>query len=149
MRQLSSVVGALAAVVALATGCSSTAGTPVAEKVGTATTETATSAPSTTAPSTTPQAVPAGEPVGTAVLSVRGGGAPVTIRYRINGGPEQTETNVVLPWEKQYDVYWELGSEVSADGGDAELICTIIFDGDQLVSFKSEPRPTCTFAYWG
>ncbi|CAJ1587225.1 hypothetical protein [[Mycobacterium] wendilense] len=149
MRQLRYAVVALFGVVALATGCSSTAGTPVAEKAGTATAETATSAPSTTSPSTTPQAAPAGDPVGTAVLAVRGSGAPVTIRYRINGGPEQTETNVVLPWEKQYDVYWELDSEVSADGGDAELICTIIFNGDQLVSFVSEPRPTCTFAYWG
>jgi hypothetical protein len=31
-------------------------------------------------------------------MKVSGGSAPVTIRYRINGGPEQTETNVLLPW---------------------------------------------------
>jgi hypothetical protein len=82
-------------------------------------------------------------------MKVSGGSAAVTIRYRINGGPEQTEPNVPLPWEKQYSVYNELESQVTADGGDVALTCTIIMDGDKLVSLKSEPRPTCSFAYWG
>lgn len=99
-------------------------------------------------PSSAP-AAPTGQPVGTATMKVSGGSAPVTIRYRINGGPEQTETNVPLPWEKQYPVYNELESQVSADGGDVALTCTIIMDGDKLVSLKSEPRPVCNFAYWG
>ena len=73
----------------------------------------------------------------------------MTIRYRINGGPEQTEPNVPLPWEKQYSVYNEVESQVSADGGDVALTCTIMMDGDKLVALKSEPRPTCSFAYWG
>lgn len=148
MRQPSSVgavFGAVALVVA-ATGCSSTSGTPVAERAEEA-------AATVTAPSSsvaTPSPVaPTGEPVGTAVMAVRGGDASVTLRYRINDGPEQTETNVSLPWEKEYPVYEKLESEVSADGGDAELICTIIFNGDQLVTFVTEPRPTCSFAYWG
>lgn len=82
-------------------------------------------------------------------MKVSGGSGPVTIRYRINGGPEQTETAALLPWEKQYPVYNQLESQVSADGGDAALNCTIIMDGDKVVSLKSEPRPTCDFAYWG
>ncbi len=94
-------------------------------------------------------APPAGESVGTAVMKVSGGGAPVTIRYRINGGTAQTETNVTLPWEKSYPVYDQLESEVAADGGDAALTCTIIMDDDMLVAFKTEPRPVCDFAYWG
>ncbi|WP_231986654.1 hypothetical protein [Mycobacterium sp. 852002-40037_SCH5390672] len=103
----------------------------------------------TPAPATPTSAAPTGQPVGTAVMKVSGGSAPVTIRYRINGGPEQTETNVPLPWEKQYPVYNEVESQVTADGGDAALMCTIIMDGDKVVSLKSEPRPTCNFAYWG
>lgn len=149
MRLWSHAVGVVVSAVALvATGCGSTAGTPVAETGN----EPATSPTTTSTQTTTLQAAPAaptGAPVGTAVLAVRGGDARVTIRYRINEGPEQTETNVVLPWEKHYDVYEKLETEVSADGGDAELICTITFDGDQLVSFVTEPRPTCSFAYWG
>lgn len=82
-------------------------------------------------------------------MKISGGSAPVQIRYRINGGPEQTETNVTLPWEKRYPVYNELQSQVSADGGDAALTCSITMNGDKLVSFKTEPRPTCSFAYWG
>ncbi len=94
-------------------------------------------------------AEPTGAPVGTAVMKVIGGSAPVTIRYRINGGAEQTETNVTLPWEKQYSVYDELKSEVAADGGSAALTCTITMDGDKLVSFKTEVKPVCSFSYWG
>ena len=103
----------------------------------------------TSSPPASTSTAPTGQPVGTAVMKVSGGSAPVTIRYRINGGPEQTESNVPLPWEKQYSVYNEVESHVSADGGDAALTCTIIMDGDKLVTLKSEPRPTCSFAYWG
>ncbi|MEB4209841.1 hypothetical protein [Mycobacterium sp. 94-17] len=103
----------------------------------------------TPAPTAPTSVAPNGNPVGTAVMKVSGGSGPVTIRYRINGGPEQTETNVPLPWEKQYPVYNELESRVAADGGDAALICSIIMNGDKLVSFKSEPRPVCNFSYWG
>ncbi|MCV7338195.1 hypothetical protein H7K12_24645 [Mycobacterium senegalense] len=94
-------------------------------------------------------AEPTGAPVGTAVMKVLGGSAPVTIRYRINGGAEQTESNVTLPWEKQYSVYEEVESEVAADGGNTELTCTITLDGDKLVSFKTEVKPVCNFSYWG
>ncbi len=139
------VVGALA-LVAAATGCSSTSGTPVAERAEEA--AATVTAPSSPVDSPAPVA-PTGDPVGTAVMAVRGGDASVTIRYRINDGPEHTETDVSLPWEKEYPVYEKLDSEITADGGDTELICTIIFNGDQLVSFVTEPRPTCSFAYWG
>ena len=71
----------------------------------------------------------------------------MTIRYQINGAPEQTETNVTLPWSKQYPVFKEIDTSVSADGGDAELICTIIMDG-KLAAFVTQPRPTCSFAYY-
>jgi hypothetical protein len=81
-------------------------------------------------------------------MQVSGGAGPATIRYQINGGPEQTEANVTLPWEKQYPVYSEVQSSVTADGGDAELICSIMMDG-KLLAFKTESRPTCSFAYWG
>ncbi|OBH56885.1 hypothetical protein [Mycobacterium sp. E2479] len=103
----------------------------------------------TAGPSGPTSVAPTGQPVGTAVMKVSGGGGPVTISYRINGGPEQTEANVPLPWEKHYSVYNELESQVTADGGDVPLICTIIMDGDKVVALKSEPRPTCNFAYWG
>lgn len=103
----------------------------------------------TSAPPVATSVSPTGQPVGTAVMKVSGGSSPVTIRYRINGGPEQTESNVPLPWEKQYPVYNEVESQVAADGGDTSLTCTIIMDGDKVVSLKSEPRPTCNFAYWG
>jgi len=83
------------------------------------------------------------------VMKVVGGGGPVTIRYRINGGEQQTETNVTLPWEKQFPVYEKLDTEVSAEGGDAMLACTITLDGDKLVSYVNDVRPRCTFAYWG
>lgn len=134
------------------TGCSRTAtGTPVADPAAVTASALPTSALSTSALPTPalPASPPQSAPVGSAVMSVTGGSGPVTISYRINGGPEQTEPNVTLPWEKQYSVYDELESEVTADGGDASLICTITMDGDMLVSFKSEPRPTCNFAYWG
>jgi hypothetical protein len=89
-----------------------------------------------------------GNPIGTATMRVSGDPGPVTLRYQINGGPEQTETDVSLPWEKQYPVYNEISTSVSADGGDTAVTCTITMDGN-LVSFKTEPRPTCSFAYFG
>lgn len=124
-------------VAAAATGCTTTTGTPVAMT---------TSAAASESPEVSE---PTGPPVGTAVMKVTGGSAPVTIRYRINGGAEQTETNVTLPWEKQYPVYDELESEVAADGGSTALTCTIMMDGDKLVSFKTEVNPVCNFSYWG
>jgi hypothetical protein len=146
MRQSRGLAGVTVSVVlaaAAATGCTTTAGTPVAR--------TASAAPSSQAPaeSTAKAAEPTGAPVGTAVMQVIGGSAPVTIRYRINGGAPQTESNVTLPWEKQYSVYERLESEVAADGGSAGLTCTIMMDGDKLVSFNSDVKPVCNFAYWG
>lgn len=107
-----------------------------------ATTATRTAAPPPVAPT------PTGEPIGTATMSMSGGTRPVTITYSINGGPEQTEADVLLPWSKDYPVYPELDTWVKAADGDAELMCTITMDG-KLASFKTEPRPTCSFAYWG
>jgi len=77
------------------------------------------------------------------------GSGPVTIRYQINGGPEQVDNNVTLPWSKDYPVYNELSSSFTADGaGQTVLVCSITMDG-KLLAFRSEPNPTCTFAYWG
>lgn len=142
----------LVAVVAAAAGCSTTQGTPVAAKSVTgASTSTASAAPTTTAATTTTSAAPAppaGPPISTATMRVGSGTGPVTIRYQINGGAEQTVTGATLPWEKQYPVYDKIQSSVTADGGDAEITCSIIMDG-MLVAFKTEPRPTCSFAYYG
>ena len=66
-------------------------------------------------------------------------------------GPLHEETPRVQrceAWEKQYPVYDEIQTSVTADAGDAELIGTIIMDG-KLVSFVTEPRLTCSFAYYG
>ena len=147
MRWCRNAVGVIVSVVSAgvaATGCAKSTGPPADTTSGLGTAQATMSA--SAAPTS---AAPTGEPVGTAVMKVSGGSAPVTIRYRINGGPEQTETNVPLPWERQYSVYNELESQVSADGGDTALTCTIIMNGDKIVSFKSEPRPACNFAYWG
>lgn len=130
-------------VAAAAAGCGSTDGRPIAEAAPT-TSPTTRTAESTQRPAPTPE----GAPIGTATMQVRGGGAPVTITYQINGEPQVTETDVTLPWEKQYPVYDEVPTSVTADGGDTELICAIIMDGN-LVSFKTEPRPTCSFAHYG
>jgi hypothetical protein len=145
MRSCRYAVGVMVSVVAVGiapTGCTKTTAPPPGTTSSLGTSQ-------STAPPAPTSVAPTGAPVGTAVMKVSGGSAPVTIRYRINGGPEQTETSVPLPWEKQYPVYNELESQVTADGGDAALSCTIIMNGDKLVSFKSEPRPTCNFAYWG
>jgi hypothetical protein len=56
-----------------------------------------------------------GPQIGTATMRVSGAPGPVTLRYQINGGPQQTETGVTLPWEKQYPVYNEISTSVSAD----------------------------------
>jgi hypothetical protein len=148
-----SAVGVVPAVVVIAfaaAGCNTTGGKPVAADSAAAHSSAAATtaqAPSAPTSSSTPAAAPTGPPVGTATMQVRGAASPVTIKYQINGGPEQTETDVTLPWEKQYPVYNEIESSVTADGGDAELTCTIIMDG-KLLALKSEPRPTCSFAYF-
>ncbi|WP_169714671.1 hypothetical protein [Mycobacterium celatum] len=139
MRRWCEVIASVVSAGAFAAGCTTNiSGTPVAD----------TASPLTSKATTSASAAPPGKPVGTAVMKVLGGDAQVTIRYRINGGPEQTETNVTLPWEKQYTVYDEVESEVTADGSDIDLTCSIILDG-KLASFKTEPRPTCSFAYYG
>ena len=156
-RGAAAVVVGLALLVGDMTGCNKTAGTPVAaEKASPTTTVTSGSTSEATSEATSTltttaatAAAPTGPPVGTAVMKVMGGNAPVTIRYQINGGQEQTETGVSLPWAKEYPVYDKIETSVTADGGDIELICTITMDGDKLVSFKTEKRPTCSFAYWG
>ncbi len=89
-----------------------------------------------------------GPQIGTATMRISGADGPVTLRYHINGGPQQTETDVTLPWEKQYPVYHEVSTSVSADAGDTAITCTIMMDG-MLLSFETEPRPTCSFAYFG
>ena len=151
-RPLSGVVLGLAVLTVMATGCAGNAANndkPAAvgstSRSAVATTTSSTGRTSTT--TSVAPATPTGRPVGTATMTVRGPG-PATIRYTINGGAEQTEANVALPWEKQYQVYDEIETSVTADAGDAELICTIIMDG-KLVSFVTEPRPTCSFAYYG
>jgi len=98
--------------------------------------------------STPPATADPGPQIGTATMRVSGATGPVTIRYQINGGPQATETGVTLPWEKQYPVYDEVSTSVTADGGDDPITCTITMDG-KLLSFTSEPRPTCSFAYYG
>jgi hypothetical protein len=148
-RFLFCAVVVLAVTTVAATGCTGVEGKPVmASSRSEATTSSSSSSSETaTTRSQTAPATPTGQPIGTATMTVRGPG-PATIRYQINGGAEQTESNVSLPWEKQYPVYNEIQSSVSADAGDAELICTIIMDGN-LVSFVTEPRPKCSFAYYG
>jgi hypothetical protein len=101
MRTYRYAVGVIVSVVSAgvaATGCAKSTG-PAAHTTRTsATSQTTTSASAAPTSGTPTPAAPTGEPVGTAVMKVSGGSAPVTIRYRINGGPEQTETNVLLPW---------------------------------------------------
>lgn len=104
-----------------------------------------TSTPADTAEPTTSAAPPSGAQVGTATMEIQGSGT-ATIRYRINGGAEQTENGATLPWSKQYPVYPELNSSVSAQGSGATG-CTIMM-ADKIASFKMEPNPTCEFAYY-
>jgi hypothetical protein len=146
-RSASGVVLGVVVVALAAAGCNTTGGKPVAADSAAAHSSAAATAPSASTSSKTPAAAPTGPPVGTATMQVSGAAGPVTIKYQINGGPVQTETDVTLPWEKQYPVYNEIESSVSADAGDTELSCNIIMDG-KLVALKSEPRPTCSFAYF-
>ncbi len=125
-----------AVIAAVATGCINPDATE---------TSTTVTAPAETANSTEP-AVPTGKPAGTATMEVTGGTGPVTVRYSINGAPEQVETVETLPWTKDYPVYDRVSSYVSAEGAS---MCTIIMDGDKLVAFRSEADPTCSFAHWG
>jgi hypothetical protein len=127
-----------ALITAAATGCAGVEGKP---------TMAPTLSPAETTTSEAASPSPTGQPVGTATMKVSGVG-PVTIRYQINGGAEQVESDVALPWEMQYLVYDEIVTSVTADGGDAELTCSIIMDG-MLAALKTEPRPTCSFAYYG
>jgi hypothetical protein len=143
-RSAAGVVLAVVVVALAAAGCNTTGGKPVAPDSATAHSSAATKSPISTAQA---PSAPTGPPVGTATMQVSGAAGPVTIKYQINGGPVQTETDVTLPWEKQYPVYNEIESSVTADAGDTELSCNIIMDG-KLVALKSEPRPTCSFAYF-
>lgn len=152
MGSLRGVVGVTVSAVSaavLSAGCSTTTGTPVAQTTSATASSWETTEPTHATTESPKAAEPTGAPVGTAVMKVTGGTAAVTIRYRINGGAEQTETNVMLPWEKQYSVYDKLESEVAADAGSTSLTCTITMDGDKLVSFKTEVKPVCSFSYWG
>jgi hypothetical protein len=146
-RSATGVMLAAVVVALAAAGCNTTGGKPVAADSAGAHSSAAATAPSATTSSKTPAAAPTGPPVGTATMQVSGAAGPVTIKYQINGGAEQTETDVTLPWEKQYPVYNEIESSVTADAGDTVLNCSIIMDG-KLVALKSEPRPTCSFAYF-
>lgn len=146
-RAATGVVLAVVLVALGATGCKTTEGKPVTASSTAAALSATTTTPAPSTSSSTPAATPTGPPVGTATMQVNGAAGPVTITYQINGGPEQTETDVTLPWEKQYPVYNEIESSVTADAGDTELSCNIIMDG-KLVALKSEPRPTCSFAYF-
>lgn len=138
-------VAAALSSLAICAACGSTDGQPTAaEATGSSATSEPTSGPATTSE----RPIPTGPPIGTATMQLRGGSGPVTLTYRINGEPEVTEANVTLPWEKEYPVYDKIETSVSADGGDTELICAIIMDGN-LVSFKTEARPTCSFAHYG
>lgn len=140
-----------AAVIAVAaTGCTGTEGKPIAESTSAPSEVATTTAPSlsstaATAPEPAP-ATPTGQPIGTATMRVSGA-EQATIRFQINGGAEQIEPNAALPWEMQYPVYNEIQTSVTADAGDVALTCSIIMDG-QLAAFKTEPRPTCSFAYY-
>jgi len=135
------VVLALAVIAVAAAGCAGKDDKPAPTESAVTPSEAATTT------SETASATPTGQPIGTATMKVSGSGQ-ATIRYQINGGAEQTESNVALPWEKQYAVYDEIQSSVTADAGDAELICSIIMDGN-LAAFESQPRPPCSFAYYG
>jgi hypothetical protein len=146
----SGAVLALALVAVAASGCHSTEGKPATgEPAATRSGATTTTPPIpvSATPSETAAPTPTGQPIGTATMQVTGGSGPVTIRYQINGGAEQTEENARLPWQKQYPVYNEISSSLTADGGDTELICSIIMDG-KLAAYHSQQRPTCSFAYY-
>lgn len=137
-----------AVLVGVTVGCGPTDRGGAASSSESTTTSTSMTTSTRTTAATSVAPTPTGEPIGTATMSMSGATRPVTITYSINGGPEQTEADVVLPWSKDYPVYPELDTWVKAADGDAEMTCTITMDG-KLASFKTEPRPTCSFAYWG
>jgi hypothetical protein len=141
-RSAFGVVLAITVIAVAGTGCAGRADKPASTESAVTRSEVASATASETA-----SATPTGQPIGTATMKVSGAGQ-ATIRYQINDGAEQTESNVALPWEKQYPVYNEIQSSVNADAGDAELLCSIVMDG-KLAAFESQPRPTCSFAYYG
>ena len=55
---------------------------------------------------------------------------------------------MTLPWEKTYDAHNQISSSVSVDSGGREVMCTITFNRNMLVSHVTKPDPTCTFAYY-
>jgi hypothetical protein len=152
LRGAAGGVVAVAVLTAAAAGCADTEGIPTAESEATrsapATTRTTTTTTATTATTTAGAASPAptGPPLGTATMKVTGADR-ATIRYRINGAAEQVLPDVALPWEMPYPVFDKVQSSFSADGGDTALTCSIIMDG-MLAAFTTEPRPTCSFAYY-
>ena len=99
---------------------------------------------SATSPASPAPAAPTGQPVGTAKITVDGGAGPVTIRYSINGEPEQTEAGVTTPWTKDYPVYPKVESSVTVSG---TATCTITLKG-MMVSFQPGPNPTCSYAHY-
>ena len=133
------IAAGLLAVCTFLAGCTTSTG-------GTAVPDGGSTAPAAESPAPASPAPTGGRVVGTAVMRVTGSAAPVTIRYRINGGPEQVETVQALPWERSFEARDQVSSSVTADGGDEILTCTIMM-GSMLVGFKVDPRPTCTFYY--
>lgn len=146
-RAVFGVLASVALSAATVSGCSSTDERPSSESATrTTTSSAATSSERTTTTTTSEAPTPTGTPIGTATIKVSGTGQ-ATISYQINGAAEEVERDVALPWELEYPVYDKVQSSVTADAGDAELTCSIIMDGN-LVSFKTEPNPTCSFAYY-
>jgi hypothetical protein len=147
-RSAFGVVLAFTIIAVAATGCAGNDDKPTSTESAVTRSEGATAtassqSPAATTMSETASATPTGQPIGNATMKVSGAGQ-ATIRYQINGGVEQTESNVALPWEKQYPVYNEIQSSVTADAGDAELICSIIMDG-KLAAFQTEPTAHVQF----
>lgn len=138
IRTAGAVVGAALLAAGLA-GCGSEPA-PTSSDIPTRT-QSSSETPAEPTPSSSP--APTGLPIGTATMEVQGSGT-ATIRYRINGGAEQTETDATLPWSKDFPVYPEIESSVTAEGGTG---CTITMQG-MLVTFVPDPNPTCTFAYY-
>ncbi len=77
-------------------------------------------------------------------MSVTGGSGPVTIRYRINGQPEQTDADVTTPWTKDYPVYPKVETTVAVQG---QAMCTITLKA-MVVSFQPGPNPKCSYAHY-
>src|ERR1700739_3891424 len=92
-----SAVGVVLAVIVVAlaaAGCNTTAANPVVADSATAhSSAAATTAQGPSAPtsSSAPAGAPTGPPAGAATMQVRGATSPVTIKYQINGGAEQTD----------------------------------------------------------